>query len=272
MSRRFSRRQFLGHTVSGTGAVLGAGFFVNPLVARNSSSPNERLNIASVGTRRRAGANLAGVSGENIVALVDVDARALEEVGPRYPEARRYRDFRVMLEKEQDKIDAVLVSTPDHIHAPATAMALRMKKHVYCEKPLAHTVFEARTVRELAKQNNLVTQMGTQIHAENNYRRVVELIQSGAIRPVRDVHVWSAASYSGSPLHYRYASSRLPGLGSLSWSGSTTSLQSGNSSRKLAKLLGFWYRRTGRFWLSLHGSPVLGAETAIPDEGFGPWT
>ena len=85
-----------------------------------------------------------------------------------------------MLEKEQDKIDAVLVSTPDHIHAPATAMALRMKKHVYCEKPLAHTVFEARTVRELAKQNNLVTQMGTQIHAENNYRRVVELIQSGA--------------------------------------------------------------------------------------------
>ena len=74
MSRRFSRRQFLGYTVSGTGAVLGAGFFVNPLVARNSSSPNERLNIASVGTRRRAGANLAGVSGENIVALVDVDA------------------------------------------------------------------------------------------------------------------------------------------------------------------------------------------------------
>ncbi len=197
MSRRFSRRQFLGHTITKAGAVFAAGYFVNPLVARNSTSPNERLNIASVGTRARAGANLAGVSSENIVALVDVDARALEEVGRRFPAARKYRDFRVMLEAECDKIDAVLVSTPDHIHAPATAMALRMKKHVYCEKPLTHTVFEARTVRELTKQNNLVTQMGTQIHAGDNYRRVVELIQRGAIGAVREVHVWSAASYSG---------------------------------------------------------------------------
>ncbi len=102
-----------------------------------------------------------------------------------------------MLEKEAEGIDAVVVGTPDHTHAPAAAMALRLKKHVYCEKPLTHTVFEARTLAQLANQNKLVTQMGTQIHAGDNYRRVVELIQRGAIGKVREVHVWSAAKYSG---------------------------------------------------------------------------
>ena len=102
-----------------------------------------------------------------------------------------------MLEKEEGKIDAVLVGTPDHCHAPAAAMALRMKKHVYCEKPLTHhTVYEARTLANLAKENNLVTQMGTQIHAGNNYRRVVELVQSGAIGDVKRVHVWVPAVYN----------------------------------------------------------------------------
>ena len=102
-----------------------------------------------------------------------------------------------MLEKEAEKIDAVLVSTPDHTHAPAASMALQMKKHVYCEKPLTHTIYEARRLAELAAENNLVTQMGTQIHAEENYRLVVELVQSGAIGEIREVHVWVNVDYSG---------------------------------------------------------------------------
>jgi predicted dehydrogenase len=102
-----------------------------------------------------------------------------------------------MLEKEADRIDAVCVGTPDHTHAPAAAMALRMGKHVYCEKPLTHTVFEARTLANLAKEKRLITQMGNQIHAGENYRRVVELIQSGAIGKVNECHVWVTAKYSG---------------------------------------------------------------------------
>lgn len=193
-----SRRQFLGQSSATAAAFVGAGSLPKSSSALSSTSPNERLNIASVGTKGRAGANLGAVGKtENIVALVDVDAKSLEEVGERYPNARRYHDFREMLEKECDNLDAVVVSTPDHIHAPATAMALRMKKHVYCEKPLTHTVFEARTVATLARQNNLVTQMGTQIHALDNYRRVVELVKSGAIGPIRDVHVWCAHSQAG---------------------------------------------------------------------------
>ena len=102
-----------------------------------------------------------------------------------------------MLEKEAGNIDAVMVGTPDHTHAPAAAMALRLGKHVYCEKPLTHTVYEARTLANLAKEKKLVTQMGTQIHAGDNYRRVVELIKAGAIGKVTEVHVWVAANYSG---------------------------------------------------------------------------
>src|SRR4029079_1575294 len=127
----------------------------------------------------------------------DVDDNNMAKGSQKYPEARKYRDFRVMLEKEAEKIDAVMVGTADHTHAPAAAMALRLGKHVYCEKPLTHTVFEARTLAKLAKEKNVVTQMGTQIHAGENYRRVVELIKSGAIGKIGEVHVWVPAKYSG---------------------------------------------------------------------------
>jgi len=195
MSRQ-SRREFL-QTSAAAGGVIVSGYFVNPSPAAESKSPNERLNIAAVGTTGRAGANVQELSSQNIVALADVDGDLLEKGAANYKGVRKYRDFRVMLEKEADKIDAVCVGTPDHTHAPAAAMALRMKKHVYCEKPLTHTVFEARTLARLAAENKLVTQMGTQIHAGDNYRRVVELVQSGAIGPVKDVHVWAGARYSG---------------------------------------------------------------------------
>ena len=192
-----NRREFLGRSAA-FGGVLAAGWHVNPSSVAESTSSNEKLNIAAVGTMNRAGANISGTSSENIVALCDVDENLLGTAAMKHPAARKYRDFRVMLEKEADKIDAVLVGTPDHCHASAAAMAMRLGKHVYCEKPLTHTVYEARTLAELAKSNNLITQMGTQIHAGDNYRRVVELIQTGAIGKVSEVHVWVGVNYGGS--------------------------------------------------------------------------
>ena len=191
-----NRREFLKRSSAAAGS-LAMGYFASPTSAAESNSPNERLNIAAIGTANRAAANISPLANQNIVALADIDANFLDQAGARFPNARKYQDFRVMLEKEADAIDAVVIGTADHTHAPAAAMALRLKKHVYCEKPLTHTVFEARTLARLAKRNNLVTQMGTQIHAGDNYRRVVELIQAGAIGQVTEVHVWSGEKYSG---------------------------------------------------------------------------
>jgi len=193
MTNSLDRRHFL----QATGATIAAGYFVSSAPAQESQSPNERLNLAAVGATGRAGANVSAVSSQNIIAIADVDQQLLDKGAERYPRARKYRDYRVMLEKESNKIDAVLVGTPDHSHAPASAMALRLGKHVYCEKPLTHTVKEARVLTELAKANSAVTQMGTQIHAGDNYRRVVELIEFGAIGPVGEAHVWANAVYTG---------------------------------------------------------------------------
>ncbi|TVQ01283.1 MAG: gfo/Idh/MocA family oxidoreductase [Planctomycetaceae bacterium] len=195
---RAQRRNFLTRSlaISASAAAWG-GFHINPAPAIASDSPNEKLNLAAVGATGRAGANIAGCKSQNIVAIADVDANLLDKAGADYPSSKRYRDFRVMLEQESDRIDGVLVGTPDHTHAPAAAMAMRMKKHVYCEKPLTHTVHECRVLSDLAKANSLVTQMGNQIHAGANYRRVVELIRAGAIGPVEETHVWVPTEYSG---------------------------------------------------------------------------
>ena len=204
MPRQVTRRRF----VQTTAAAATVGYFVNPTEARESNSPNEKLNIAAVGATGRAGANIAGVSTQNIVAIADVDRSLLEKGSVKYPNARGYRDYRKMLEKEEQNIDAVVVGTPDHSHAPAAAMALRMKKHLYCEKPLTHTVYEARTLANLAKQNNLVTQMGTQIHSLDNYRRVVEFDRiKGHWRSERSPRLGECCLYR-CQVHHQYARAR----------------------------------------------------------------
>ncbi|ADB17006.1 oxidoreductase domain protein [Pirellula staleyi DSM 6068] len=192
------RRKFLTTSAAALGA-LSLGAYVSESPARASRLASEKLRIAAIGVTGRAGANLGEVArlGEEIVALADVDDNLMAKVKDQHSGATCYRDFRDMLDKQAAKIDAVLVGTPDHTHAPAAAMALRLGKHVYCEKPLTHTVLEARTLNNLAKEKKLVTQMGNQIHAGDNYRRVVEIIQSGAIGKVSDVHVWAGAQYSG---------------------------------------------------------------------------
>ncbi|HEY0551445.1 MAG TPA: Gfo/Idh/MocA family oxidoreductase, partial [Verrucomicrobiae bacterium] len=159
-------------------------------------SANDKLNIAVIGVAGRGGENLKEVAAlENIVALCDVDSIRLAEAAKKFPAAKTYADYRRLI--DQRDIDAILVATPDHTHAVATAAVLRSGRPVYCEKPLTHTISEARIITDLAKKTKLVTQIGTQIHALPNYRRVVELVQRHAIGPVHEVHVWVNSTYGG---------------------------------------------------------------------------
>ena len=193
--RSIDRRRFLQTTTAGA-AAISSGLWTGAK-AQDSSSPNGKLNIACIGTANRAAADIKGVEGENIVALVDVDVNYLARKKSEFPEARTYYDYREMLDAEKGKIDAVVIGTTDHHHAPASIRAIRAGLHVYCEKPLTHTIEEARIIATEAKKAGVATQLGTQIHAGNNYRRVVEIIQSGAIGDVTDVHVWVGKGWGG---------------------------------------------------------------------------
>jgi predicted dehydrogenase len=183
-----NRRHFIYTSALAAGA-LAAG--VPVCMARaNFKSPNEKLDIAGVGTNGRAAADLEGVSGENIVALCDVDSNSLANALKRYPGARPYDDYRVMLEKEKS-IDAVVVATPDHHHAPAAIRAIRAGKHVYVEKPLTHNVWEARQLTLAARKHGVATQMGNQGHSGNGIRDLCEMVWARAIGEVRQVHCWT---------------------------------------------------------------------------------
>lgn len=156
----------------------------------NFVSPNEKLNIAIIGAGGRGFDDAKGVASENIVALCDVDQRRAARAFRANPRAKRYTDFRVMLDKETG-IDAVIIATPDHTHAVATAAAIHRGLHVYTEKPLTHTIHEARTLRKLAARYGVVTQMGNQGTANDGLRQAVEIVQSGGIGDVTEVHVWT---------------------------------------------------------------------------------
>jgi len=182
-SGRPSRRQF-GRAVASS----AVGVMAAPAIVRGRNL-NEKLNIAMIGVGGRGGSNLHDVASENIVALCDVYEPAIDRAAVLHPRARRVRDFRKLFDNARE-FDAVVVSTTEHTHAFATLPALQLNKHVYCEKPLTYNIWEARVIREAAAKAKVATQMGTQVHAGDNYRRVVELIQTGAIGPVHDVHVW----------------------------------------------------------------------------------
>ena len=184
MTRKISRRKFIKATLAG---VSSQGLFA-PNYIRAKDSYN-KLNIAIVGAGGRGAGNLAGVASENIVALCDVNSEAVDKAFVTHNKAKKYSDFRKLFENAKD-FDAVVVSTCEHTHAFVTLAALKSGKHVYCEKPLTHSIWEARLIREVASKTTVATQMGIQIHAGENYRRVVELIQTNAIGPVREVHVW----------------------------------------------------------------------------------
>jgi len=156
-----------------------------------NAAPSEKLNIAGIGVGGQGGGDIRAVSSENIVALCDVDWRHASGTFKRYPNARQYRDFRRMLDKEDKNIDAVVVATPDHVHAVASMAAIKRGKHVYCEKPLTHSVYEARKVAEAAREHKVATQMGNQGQASEETRLMCEAIWDGAIGQVHEVHVWT---------------------------------------------------------------------------------
>jgi predicted dehydrogenase len=175
-----------------------------------AKSPNEKLNIGCIGVAAQGEYDLNNVATENIVALCDIDSQRLGKAASRFPTAAKYADYRKLLDR--DDLDAVVVATPDHSHGIPVIRALQKGLDVYCEKPLAHTVFEVRKMREWAEKQQAVTQMGTQIHAGDNYRRVVEAIQADVIGTVGRVHVWMGNTVqpgkrvaSGDPpLHVNY--------------------------------------------------------------------
>ncbi len=207
MDKQLNRRDFLR-----SAAFSGAGLIIlsNSRLVRGTRA-NEKLNVACIGVGGRGAADVNGVGAtENIFALCDVDEKHAAQTFEKYPQAKRYKDFRRMLDEIQNKIDAVVVGTPDHIHAVAGMAAMKLGKHCYCEKPLTHSVYEARLMANLAREKKLVTQMGTQIHAESNYRRVVELVQTGAIGKVSKVHVWLGANFNGPPKPTNMSQPDLP--------------------------------------------------------------
>jgi len=181
------RRTFLR-----TAATAAVGFQIVPryVLGQGQPPPSERLNIAGIGIGGQGGGVLGEMKGENIVALCDVDWSKAGGTFNTFPKAERFKDYRVLLEQRKD-IEAVMIATPDHMHAPITLAALRAGKHVYVEKPMAHTIEEARVMTKVAKETGLVTQMGNNGHAGEGLRQTREWIQAGAIGTVREVHGWS---------------------------------------------------------------------------------
>ncbi|MCA8956438.1 MAG: Gfo/Idh/MocA family oxidoreductase [Planctomycetes bacterium] len=187
MTRHFDRRSFVR-------ASAAAGLSLWLPESRRASArgypANQKLDIAVIGVGGKGHSDTLGVASENIVALCDVDARRGAATFRKFPNAKVYEDYRVLFDRER-KLDAVVIATPDHSHAPPAVRAIQRGLHVYCQKPLTHTVEEARLLRELASKHRVATSMGNHGTAYDGFREAVEVVRSGAIGAVREVHVWT---------------------------------------------------------------------------------
>ena len=202
MQRPLSRRQFLA------ASAVASSFMIIPrhvLGVAGQPGANNKLNIAGIGIGGMGGSNLKALEGENIVALCDVDQTYAAPVIKRYPNAKLYTDYRLMLEKQKD-VDAVVIATPDHTHAVITMAAIKAGKHVYTQKPLTHDVWEARRLTDAARQAKVATQMGIQGHSGDGARSICEWVWAGLIGEVREVDAWCDLSYY--PWGHAYWSSK----------------------------------------------------------------
>jgi predicted dehydrogenase len=184
-----SRREFLATSSSAAITLTALSGW-----SQASTRSADRLRLASIGVGGMGASDLGSLSSHprvDVVALCDVDANNLAAAGEKHPKAKRFADFRKMFDAMAGEIDAVSVSTPDHTHAPAAMTAMNHGKHVYCQKPLTHDVYESRQLRLVSEKKQLVTQMGTQIHSASPYRTAVKLVQSGVIGKIRETHSWS---------------------------------------------------------------------------------
>jgi predicted dehydrogenase len=197
-NKSMDRRSFLKNSALATSGIMIVPRHV--LGGKGYTAPSDRLNIAAVGAGGKGDGNIraaslwnraTGETQENIVALCDVDQKMAKESFKRFPKAKRFKDFRVMLNEMADDIDAVIVSTPDHSHATAALPFMQLGKHVYVEKPLTHNVYEARVLTEAAAKYNVVTQMGNQGSSGDGIRQVCEWVEIGIIGDIREVHCWT---------------------------------------------------------------------------------
>lgn len=188
MRKGANRRDFLKAS-----AAAGVGYWVaGRAVAQESKSPNEQINFACIGVDGKGASDSADAGRHgNVVALCDIDRQRLDKAGLRWPNAKKYTDYRKMLDEMGMSIDAVTVSTPDHHHAPAALRAMRMGIHCFCQKPLTHTLEEARLMGEVARQKKLATQMGNQGTADAPLREAAAIMKSGALGTIKEVHVWT---------------------------------------------------------------------------------
>ena len=189
-----SRRSFIKFT-----SALSSGLLIIPSLYGYSA--NNRLNVAVIGVGGRGQANWSRVPQENIVAMCDVDDNRAKDGYKLHPKVRKFKDFRVMFDKMHKEIDAVIISTPDHTHFAATMAAMELGKHVYVEKPLAHNVWELRTLKKAAKYYGIVSQMGNQGHTTNGIRLIKEWYEAGILGQVKEVHAW-IGSFNFRPGHY----------------------------------------------------------------------
>ncbi len=197
MKRLYSkipRRRFLAQTTASVAAVSVVPGYV--LGLRGAESPNNKLNIAAIGLYNQGTSDLQGMTSENIIALCDVDSRSSAKAAAQFPKAKFFQDFRKMFDQLDKQIDAVLIATPDHWHAALALRAMKMGKHVYCEKPLAHSIFEVRKLMQAARELKVTTQLGNQGHSFDSIRVFREWIEDGAIGTVREVHAMCRSVYS----------------------------------------------------------------------------
>jgi predicted dehydrogenase len=181
-----TRRRFLKTTATATTAftILRAG-------SARTYAANEKLNVAGIGVGGQGAGDIAQMKSQNIVALCDVDWRHAVGTFKKFPGAKQFKDYRRMPDEIHREIDAVVVATPDHHHAPASMAAMRLGKHVYCEKPLTHSVWEAREMARAARAAKVATQRGNQGQASEETRRLQEFIMDNAVGPIREAHVWT---------------------------------------------------------------------------------
>jgi predicted dehydrogenase len=199
-SIRIARRDFLRRTVTGAAVIAGMPMILPARVLGldGQTPPSEKVNLAAIGVGGMGGADIDALARYcNLVALCDVDARQAANSFKRFPDARQFRDFRKMFDTMEKSFEAVLVATPDHFHAVAAMAAIKHRKHVYCEKPLAHSVYEVRQLMKAAKEYNVVTQLGNQGHSFGSIRDFKEWIQDGAIGKVHTIHCGCNAVNSG---------------------------------------------------------------------------
>ena len=187
MALNRSRRDFLKTT-----AMAGIGALAADQAWAQVKSANEKINFASIGVGGKGDSDTADAARSgNLVAICDIDDNILNKAAQKYPNAKKYNDFRKMLEEMGNSIDAVTVSTPDHTHAPAAALAMNMGKHCFCQKPLTHDIYEARRLGDIAREKKVATQMGNQGTAGSSLRKCAALIRAGVVGPVKEVHVWT---------------------------------------------------------------------------------